>query len=87
MDRDESDGSRLPLTSLLDVLGLLLVAAGVYFAAERVMGPAALMCAGAVVLIGSALASREPAEVPAWRRVAEWIGTRLAARRGSEDAP
>jgi hypothetical protein len=44
------------VTLLLDVLGLLLVAAGVSAALWVVVGPAALAAAGLIVLGGSALA-------------------------------
>ncbi len=46
------------VTMLLDVLGLLLVAAGACAAAWYLIGPAALLAAGAVVLAGSAFAVR-----------------------------
>ena len=45
------------VTTLLDALGLLLVAAGLAFAAGELIGPAALTVAGAVVLAGSWLVS------------------------------
>lgn len=48
------------VTTALDVLGLLVFAAGVFFAAEPAIGGSALLPAGVVVLAGSALA--------AWRR-------------------
>lgn len=51
------------VTTSLDVLGLLLVAAGVFWLAEPLMGAAALICSGVVVLVGSALADIRP-----WRR-------------------
>lgn len=38
------------VTTALDVLGVLVCAAGVYFAAEPVIGPAALIPAGVLVL-------------------------------------
>jgi hypothetical protein len=47
-------------TTLLDVLGLLLVAAGLAAAAALVIGPGpALAVAGVVVLAGSWLAARQ----------------------------
>lgn len=46
------------VTTLLDVLGLLLVAAGVAAFAWPLMGLGALLLAGLVVLAGSALAAR-----------------------------
>lgn len=46
---------------LLDVLGLLLVAAGACAALWFAIGPAALALAGVVVITGSALAERRPA--------------------------
>lgn len=46
------------LTSLLDLLGLLLVAAGLGFAASYLIGPAALAVSGTVVLAGSYAAQR-----------------------------
>lgn len=49
------------MTTLLDVLGLLLVAAGVGFAASYAVGPAGLAASGAVILGGSWLASWLPA--------------------------
>jgi len=68
-------------TTLLDLAGLLLVAAGAYYLAEPRMGRAALMVAGAVLLAGSALASRvsspTPRRVPAW-----WIRLVARLRRG-----
>jgi hypothetical protein len=52
------------VTTALDVLGVLVCAAGVYFAAEPWIGPAALLPAGVVVLGVSAWwgarADREP---------------------------
>lgn len=50
--------SLVVVTTLLDVLGLLLVAAGASAALWTLVGPAALALAGAVVLLGSALAAR-----------------------------
>lgn len=50
----------MSLTDLLDLLGLLLVAAGAGFAAALVIGPAALAVSGVVVLGGSYLAQRSP---------------------------
>lgn len=47
-------------TTLLDVLGLLLVAAGAYFLVEPYVGRGGIALAGAVVLAGSAFASRGP---------------------------
>lgn len=46
------------LTTLLDAIGLLLLAAGVGFAASYAIGPAGLAASGVVVLTGSWLASR-----------------------------
>jgi hypothetical protein len=46
------------VTTALDVIGLLLVAAGAGAAAYVVMGWAALAVSGGVVLLGSALAAR-----------------------------
>lgn len=46
------------LTDLLDVLGLLLLAAGAAAAVFPLIGWAALVVAGAVVLAGSQLAER-----------------------------
>lgn len=46
------------LTTLLDVIGLLLVAAGASAALWTLVGPAALAAGGAVVLCGSAIADR-----------------------------
>lgn len=45
------------LTTLLDVIGLLLVAAGASAALWALVGPVALVAAGVIVLGGSALAS------------------------------
>jgi len=45
-------------TTLLDALGLLLLAAGVTFGAWVYVGPAALALGGVVVLLGSWLAAR-----------------------------
>ncbi|MDG4784344.1 hypothetical protein O7626_00455 [Micromonospora sp. WMMD1102] len=45
-------------TTLLDLAGLLLVAAGAYYLAEPAMGRAALLVAGGVLLGGSQLAAR-----------------------------
>ena len=50
--------SRVAVTTILDVLGLLLVAAGASAALWVLVGPAALALAGVVVLLGSALAQR-----------------------------
>lgn len=44
------------LTNLLDILGLLLIAAGIGAELYRLLGLAALAPAGAVVMAGSALA-------------------------------
>lgn len=52
--------SRVAVTTILDVLGLLLVAAGASAALWTLVGPAALALAGAIVLLGSALAARAP---------------------------
>lgn len=49
------------VTTFLDVLGLLLVAAGACAALWILVGPAALALAGAVVLVGSALSQRAAA--------------------------
>lgn len=57
------------VTTLLDILGLLAVSAGAYFWAEPHMGHAALIVFGAVVLAGSAFASREPSQVSARQRL------------------
>jgi hypothetical protein len=46
------------VTTLLDTLGLLLVAAGAGFGAGRVIGWSGLAVSGVVVLAGSALAAR-----------------------------
>jgi hypothetical protein len=46
------------MTSLLDVLGLLLLAAGAGAGAGRYIGWAGLAVAGAVVLAGSIVAAR-----------------------------
>jgi hypothetical protein len=51
---------RVVLTTILDALGLLLVAAGAGALAYRWIGLAALGVAGVVVLAGSAVASRPP---------------------------
>lgn len=45
-------------TTLLDAIGLLLIAAGLGFAAGRWIGYAALAVSGVVVLAGSLLAAR-----------------------------
>jgi hypothetical protein len=58
-------------------LGLLLVAAGCYYLAEPYMGRGALLIAGAVVLGGSALASREPSPNPVWPRLVAWVRVRM----------
>lgn len=50
----------MSLTDLLDTLGLLLIAAGLGFAAAEVIGPAGIGAAGVVVLVGSYLAQRAP---------------------------
>lgn len=68
------------VTTLLDVLGLLLVAAGAFYLAEPFMGRGALMVGGLVVLAGSALAAREPSGQPAWPRVVAWWQARRARR-------
>jgi hypothetical protein len=56
--------SHAVVTTALDVLGLLLLAAGACAALWILIGPAALALAGGVVLIGSALSERaaKPAE-------------------------
>lgn len=78
------------VTTLLDLLGLLLVAAGGYYLAEPTMGRSALLVAGAVVLCGSQLAARaadpRPDRPSAWllrlkARMAAWW-----ARRAREEA-
>lgn len=51
------------VTDILDALGLLLIAAGLGFAASVLIGPAGLAVSGAVVLAGSYLAQR-PARKP-----------------------
>lgn len=62
------------VTTLLDVIGLLAVAAGAYFLFEPHMGRAALVVFGAVVLAGSAFASRQPSSVPAGKRISDvWL--------------
>lgn len=48
------------MTTLLDAVGLLLVAAGVTGGAWALIGPWALSLGGALVLAGSWLAAREP---------------------------
>lgn len=50
--------SLVVVTTLLDVLGLLLIAAGAAAALWVLIGPAALALAGVVVILGSALAQR-----------------------------
>ena len=47
------------VTTLLDVLGLLLVAAGVAAAMRPVIGWASLLAAGVVILAGSQIAARQ----------------------------
>jgi hypothetical protein len=68
-------------TTLLDLAGLLLIAAGAYFLAEPHMGRASLLVAGGVLLAGSHLAARaaDPRPVAAW-----W--PRLVARLRREGA-
>lgn len=68
------------VTTLLDVLGLLLVSAGCYFLAEVYLGRGALLVAGLVVLAGSAFASREPSGQPVRERVAAWWARRRGAK-------
>lgn len=51
------------LTTVLDVLGLLLVAAGLAFFLWPVIGGAALVCSGALILAGSAFSDR-PTRTP-----------------------
>lgn len=71
--------------TLLDVLGLLAVAAGAYFWAEPHMGRSALVVFGAVVLAGSAFASRQPSQVSPGKRIADaWqmIVRRVKSARG-----
>lgn len=75
------------VTTLLDLLGLLLVAAGAYYLAAPHMGRSALLVAGAVVLCGSQLAARaadpRPARAPVWLvRLATWARG-VVARRGA----
>lgn len=53
------------VTTLLDVLGLLLFSAGVAAAFEPVLGWAALAVAGVIVLAGSWVAVNG---LPSWRR-------------------
>lgn len=53
------------VTTLLDTLGLLLVAAGAGFAAATVIGPAALAVAGLVVLAGTWVADHVARKVDA----------------------
>lgn len=53
------------ITTLLDVLGLLLVAAGLGFAMSPMLGWSALGVSGAVVLTGSWVAARG---LPKWAR-------------------
>ena len=50
--------SRVAVTTILDVLGLLLVAAGASAALWTLVGPTALALAGVIVLLGSALSAR-----------------------------
>lgn len=47
------------VTTALDVLGLLLVAAGAGFASACVVGPAGMAVSGGVVLAGSWWAARQ----------------------------
>lgn len=54
------------LTTALDIIGLLLVAAGLAFFLWPEIGGAALACSGALIMAGSALSDR-PVRVP--RRV------------------
>ena len=73
------------VTTLLDLLGLLLVAAGAYFLAEVYMGRAALLVAGGVVLAGSQLAARaadpRPVRPPSWLlRIRAWLRATLVRR-------
>lgn len=73
------------VTTLLDLLGLLAVAASAYFWAAPHMGNAALIVGGAVVLAGSAFASREPSKVPAGQRLAsmwQMVTRRVKGARG-----
>lgn len=74
------------VTTLLDVLGLLLVAAGTYYLAEPWMGRGALLVGGLVVLAGSALAAGEPSGQPVWPRVVAWFKARRARvrRKGAQ---
>ena len=46
------------VTTLLDVLGLLLLAAGMGAAAWLAIGPSALIVSGVVILVGSWLGAR-----------------------------
>lgn len=48
------------LTDILDVIGVLLLAAGAAYATYPYIGMACLVTAGIVVLGGSALASKQP---------------------------
>lgn len=57
------------MTTALDVLGLLLVAAGLAFFLWPHLGGAALAISGALILAGSAMADR-PMRTPSRRRVA-----------------
>lgn len=69
-------------TTLLDLVGLALVAAGAYYLAEPAMGRAALMVAGAVLLVGSAIAARASSaglRPPAW-----WMRLRARLQRGEQ---
>ena len=51
---------RETVTTALDVVGLLLVAAGLAFFLWPIIGGAALACAGGLLLVGSALAVDRP---------------------------
>ena len=70
------------ITTLLDVLGLLSVAAGVYFWAQPHIGRSALILFGAVVLAGSAFASREPSQTPVRVRLTSWWQALVRRARG-----
>lgn len=68
------------VTTLLDVLGLLLVAAGCYFLVAEHLGRGALLVSGVVVLAGSAYASREPSGQPVRERISAWWARRKGAK-------
>ena len=62
-------------TTLLDLAGLLLVAAGAYYLVEPHMGRGGLLVAGGVLMAGSAVASREPNPAPVWPRLTGSVAT------------